>query len=124
MSQHTKEPWTVFKAYPTDILKCTGGGNKLVAELDGCTMPESIGGTPEANAARIVACVNGCAGLNPRAYQACVEALQAPCVGCQLGETLEGDEENPTHKNSYEGLNICTNTKVNRQALAHAQEGT
>lgn len=31
----------------------------------------------EANAARIVACVNGCAGLNPAAYRECVEALQA-----------------------------------------------
>ena len=29
-----------------------------------------------ANAARIVACVNGCAGLNPAAFRECVEALR------------------------------------------------
>ena len=32
-------------------------------------------GHKEANAARIVSCINGCAGLNPAAFRECVEAL-------------------------------------------------
>ena len=34
-------------------------------------------GEGPANAARIVACVNGCQGLNPAAYRALVTAIQA-----------------------------------------------
>ena len=36
---------------------------------------------PDAN--RIVACVNGCAGLNPDAYRECVEALQCLVAGME-----------------------------------------
>ena len=63
MSAWTSEPWTIFPVDPNTVLRCTGGGNKVLAELEGCTMPDSLGGTPAANAARIVAAVNAVAGI-------------------------------------------------------------
>ena len=76
MSQHTPEPWRVEKNYWGDV-------NIIRSEhfFIGCTIvrgipelippPEEI----EANTARIVACINGCAGLNPTAYRECVALL-------------------------------------------------
>ena len=78
MSQHTPEPWRTEKNYWGDV-------NIIRAEhfFIGCTIvrgiPEPIPTQEEieANTARIVACVNGCTGLNPTAYRECVEALKA-----------------------------------------------
>ena len=73
----TPEPWKVDGLnYPTDIYGSpdeTHIGPTLIAT----TKVEDFGyATAKVNAARIVACVNGCAGLNPAAYRQCVEALQ------------------------------------------------
>lgn len=61
---HTPEPWTTRNGIEIN--------NQLGKEI-------LCSGSYERNcddAARIVACVNGCAGLNPAAYRACVEALK------------------------------------------------
>ena len=76
MSQHTPEPWRTEKNHWGDV-------NIIRSEhfFVGCTIvrgiPEPLPPREEieANAARIVACVNGCAGLNPTAYKECVEAM-------------------------------------------------
>ena len=67
MSQHTPEPWIDLAATPEQ----TG---HLLFGSDKATIVAQVGAFP--NAARILACINGCAGLNPTAYRECVEALK------------------------------------------------
>ena len=88
MSKHTKEPWRVIKigssehpvvrAEELDICDCWDHGNNMVpGKLEG-----------EANAQRIVDCVNALEGLNPAAIKEVVKALEnlvevCPCQnGC------------------------------------------
>ena len=60
--EHTPEPWTVLEGVPN------GGGIGIGPELDGIG-PHAIitfnGGASEANAKRIVDCVNALAGHDP-----------------------------------------------------------
>ena len=94
---HTPEPWK--KSHNGRdlelIVQERAGFNMVIAELK----HPDIGGEL-ANAARIVACVNGCAGLNPAAYREIIEA--AKCLFT-------------THRqeNDWDRL---------RKALTHAQE--
>lgn len=67
--KHTPEPWVLYGRfiYEDTLLM----GRATVAETfgDGISAP--------ANAARIVACVNGCKGINPEAVQDLLAALKA-----------------------------------------------
>ena len=54
------------------------------------------------NRKRAISCVNGCAGLNPAAYRACVEALQklladTECY-CQLDSSVGNTNTCPVHE--------------------------
>ena len=68
---HTPEPWTIArKKHDGEFLQIEGNTGHIV-----CFFPWRIKeATPDAR--RIVACVNGCAGLNPAAYREVVEALR------------------------------------------------
>ena len=71
--QHTPEPWTLSKDKYDRI--------EILAPMhkEGFTTRiyrRDTDGLTETDAARIVAAVNGCAGLNPAAYRECVEALK------------------------------------------------
>ena len=73
---HTPEPWTWDKAKPHKLKPVNADG----------TLGSSIGyfhcgvggkgrGNFEEDKAHILACVNGCAGLNPAAYREVLDAL-------------------------------------------------
>ena len=72
---HTKEPWKA-----TEYQELSNGEKlfQLIASQPNALRPGGEWGRiqGEANAARIVACINGCTGLNPAAYRSVVEALR------------------------------------------------
>jgi len=84
MTQHTAEPWALHLVYPPLIY----GGGCIVATVD-TSSPEP--GERDANAERIVACVNGCAGINPEAVPGLLEALHQSieCLAWRGDETKE-----------------------------------
>jgi hypothetical protein len=61
---HTPEPWETTSD-GTDWGLCGENGGENIAEL-----------MTEENAARIVACVNACAGLNPEGIKVALESLE------------------------------------------------
>lgn len=70
---HTKEPWRIDPIYNCDIE--TDSGVHQIAN----THPKALAGPHKSgecidNAARIVECVNACAGLNPAAIPDVVDA--------------------------------------------------
>lgn len=71
MSKHTPEPWTAGDR----TIYGSGGDTRMTVAHTNCagslTMEED-----RANAARIVACVNGCAGINPDAVPDLLKALE------------------------------------------------
>lgn len=90
---HTPEPWQV------DDCEDAQGNHTLRSWEDNChgaTDIPSIGTIPmEANAARIVACVNACAGIDPSAVPSLVDALE------DLVETW-ADDDYQTHAGMVE----------------------
>ncbi len=75
MSEHTPEPWQacpenewrrVQWIYDTDDSRF----DHIIADLTGCQYAEG-------NLSRIVACVNACAGIDPKAVKELVAACQA-----------------------------------------------
>ena len=76
MSKHTKEPWsTGVMMTRVEIWPKNWNAPLCVADCHAKNAPETET-ERVANAARIVACVNGCTGLNPAAYRECVTMLQ------------------------------------------------
>lgn len=71
--QHTKGPWTWRFYGPTDDF--IRGVN-----LDVVTSVSHNSGNREADAARIVACVNALEGLNPEAIGEVIGALREACT--------------------------------------------
>ena len=87
---HTPEPWITVpeNAMPAGTWNI---GTEQDSGSIGITYPGTLGvDAAKSNAARIVACVNGCAGLNPAAYRQVVEALQAilDCGSLKKAEQL------------------------------------
>jgi hypothetical protein len=83
---HTKEPWEVEADNRTEVCRSTGDELSYVAgwnitsserEIVGC---EGILGCGEANARRIVSCVNAFAGLTPEALAGLIEAATDLCA--------------------------------------------
>lgn len=73
MTQHTQEPWEVLEGVPE------GGGIAIGPVLDtvGHIVEVTFNGEEaEANAQRIVACINACQGLNPEGVGALLEAAE------------------------------------------------
>ena len=80
---HTPEPWKQGTNYPGRVLSVPT--NRSVAE---CGLDTDQPSEEElANAARIVACVNGCAGLNPASSREVVEALHSLLACRWVAET-------------------------------------
>ena len=78
MSAHTKEPWRVRTSPGLPCFIEAPKENQMAYALE--IMGDDYTGygeeqRREADAARIVAAVNGCAGLNPTAYKQVVEAI-------------------------------------------------
>ncbi len=73
-TKHTPEPWSHGQEGPNHWIRAA---DRYVAFIGGNdTIFTSTPGTPhDANANRIVACVNGCKDLNPEGYQVCVNVL-------------------------------------------------
>ena len=107
MTPHTPEPW-----------KLTGSG--IVAEghkdLIGKVFYDGNNNADD-NAARIVACVNGCAGLNPAKYGEVLDLLQKCLVFIAQvqSETEQADENRKAL--------IEVGAEVYKNARAAAQEG-
>ena len=94
--QHTKEPWRI------ELGVIIGADDIELGALDGHENYERC----QIDKVRIVACVNGCAGLNPAAYRECVEALK---------RTVEYAAYNPELEDEFSWV------KHAKQALAHAE---
>lgn len=73
MSNHTPEPWC--KLNDCGTVKIWGPRGDCVAVNIGCSCDN------EANADRIISCVNACAGINPEAVPDVVEALRVLLEG-------------------------------------------
>jgi len=72
--KHTKEPWHGVGCGEYEWPKIVSGDNLIIADV----LHNSWGhGVAVANLARIVACVNGCEGINPEAVKEMLEALEA-----------------------------------------------
>ena len=90
MSEHTKGPWRTGYRYPCRIISYVGNipASTCLPEDEGTESDEQ-----KANAARIVACVNACEGINPEAVPDAMEALRniaiAPCLYAMLGDEPE-----------------------------------
>lgn len=88
MDKHTPEPWVID---PRDNDIRSSKGDWLIASL-GYGLPKNA---TEANAARIVACVNACAGLiDPEVVLKCMRAVTADDLDAEaIGKLkLERDE--------------------------------
>lgn len=71
MSKHTPEPW---KKLYNGGQPAIGNDEIYITTINTHSHGESVENA--ANAERIVACVNGCAGLNPTAYQPVLNLLK------------------------------------------------
>ena len=110
---HTPEPWKA--TVHNDHIARIWGGEKEICKLPLADTPirhVSTGFSPgydvPANAARIVACVNGCAGLNPSAYRACVEAAEEAkrqVLRWEQGEPVTKQNLNELFQTLREALN-------------------
>jgi hypothetical protein len=93
MSNWTKEPWNVM---PSGVVIVSGPIGKL-SIIASCDSESSLGIQSEleqdANAARIVDCVNACAGIaNPAAIKDAVAALKSLLPIAENGVSWASDE--------------------------------
>jgi hypothetical protein len=87
MSEHTKEPWKVQKDF-NNIFALSHGESGITIHIAKVNNTQVEGGQNEAsaNAERIIACVNACAGIT-------TEALQAGVIRRLIGRNrIEKDE--------------------------------
>lgn len=66
MSEHTKEPWGAMDVRPGGVERITiiGEEGQVICRVENMVSGRSINAEDEANARRIVACVNVCAGID------------------------------------------------------------
>lgn len=91
--QHTPEPWYVFGSDAIYSGKAGEwfGNHRRVADCEWTPhdkRPAPPDAEDKANASRIVACVNACAGINPEAVPVMLKALRDLLFFCE--------EHNPT----------------------------
>ena len=96
MSEYTPEPWRVGRYHYSDVVECQSG-NILLSKTE-----ELDNATGIANARRIVACVNACAGMaDPEAEiariraEALKEAADRAVTWYRQGQLI------PAHKDSF-----------------------
>lgn len=129
MNTHTPEPWRLDEVFVADAdqvaIRPENGPELLAIAWRGAheRYSESLGewledepmtdAEVEANAARIVACVNNCAGINPEAVPMMRDALEEM--------KFFFDEGTPVHPDAllYEGLTFAD---IVRAALAKCDE--
>ena len=78
MAEHTKEPWEVRELLPDGVI-CKRKGTYEIHTPDYDVCATIVDGAPirnEADAHRIVVCVNACAGINPDAIPGVVKYLR------------------------------------------------
>lgn len=91
---HTPAPWetsAVVTADRTDWDVCEANGGDMLADLQGCP-------NAEANAHRIVSCVNACEGINPEGIPALLQSARcalADLEGIMPEFDPDGDREHP-----------------------------
>lgn len=69
MAQHTKEPWVYDASLPAGVYSDDVTGS-IIATCEGFGLAPRPGEERAANARRIVACVNACAGIPTGALEA------------------------------------------------------
>lgn len=88
--KHTPEPWRIVK--PEAPVGFQKEADRLIAGPEGEHIAESFQyqkdgrtdpGQAIANADRIVACVNGCQGINPEAVKDLLKALKELVLACK-----------------------------------------
>lgn len=77
MSKHTQEPWEVVRVHGVTIGcgNTLNGAHRMIANVVTCT--EETVAQNDANFSRIVACVNGCEGIEPSAVPELLAACEA-----------------------------------------------
>lgn len=104
---HTKEPW---KTVPNNAIDLMGISHRIVwsesNHYDVCYVtPGSDDNNGNANAARIVACVNALAGIsNPDA----LPELLAACLAQINGKSVDWEEHQMCIRLAYEKLGIVS----------------
>jgi len=73
MTEHTKEPWLVYSRPEEYVI----ANNEVDDDYRVIALMRPRHSNEIANAARIVACVNACAGLNPEAVPASVSIVRS-----------------------------------------------
>ena len=81
-TNHTPEPWVYRETYNGDIVHYVGTGTTYRTVASYVDPPD---------AARIVACVNGCRGINPEAVRELLEACEAAVNAFEI-EVPTGNE--------------------------------
>lgn len=89
---HTKEPWRTYKGNTHEIFANDGD---FIASSEECHVGHN---EAEANAKRIVACVNACAGITN-------EALEAGVVKCAI-DNLEYDLQQEGEGFYFDGAKV------------------
>jgi hypothetical protein len=119
MSEHSKEPWSVYSAGKTlsiSIGKNPNGARPNVVDwtgFDSCDLPLK---TQKANAKRIVACVNACAGVSTEKLEAAPSAESITIPLAEYEAMKNGLED---YKRNY--INACKGRKDFRNAFREAR---
>lgn len=75
-NNHTPGQWSILDESQAGHTPAIVSNGKFICELRGPRQDWSPSKETEANAHRIVACVNACEGINPEAVPAMLEALK------------------------------------------------
>lgn len=112
-SAHTKEPWQQGTARGFARNTIYADGN-IVCEVNTSALED---GEIDSNTIRIVACVNGCAGLNPEAYRELVDTIKDILPAAE--EALKRAKKNGVP----DGVNVLARQRVERtrKAITHAE---
>jgi hypothetical protein len=110
--QHTAEPW-----HATGEIVRKSLGNTGILDCNTFGRARSTGEC-QANAQRIVDCVNACAGLNPAAVPELIEALVSVVKTCEAGVI----HVNETGKPQWSALDQMK--QIARNALAKSKSKT
>ncbi len=118
MTNHTPTPWVADNDLGCKAIKGNKGGTHKQAQYTEIAWTVGLANEEKdrANAARIVACVNACAGINPEAVPDLIAALQH---GLGAAKKAEQAHDIISHVDAKHGLHNWTNAA--RAALAKAK---
>lgn len=112
MNYHTNEPWKwkteTIHGFGCRILvgkNAVGDDEQILGDIPG-DGAEWVAPMP-ADEQHIVACVNGCAGLNPAAYRQVVEALKA-ILESKILDDSRWSGLGPLYRKTVEALALAT----------------